>query len=187
MRIEPVVTFVVEYAEPEDYGHQETIKNIDGLKQYINCQGLGRHVSYALSIKRQLYFLADDRYVLKDNNNQKITTDIIKIIVAQKLTYFSDLQEYVRENALGKDCQDVNFKNFAQYKSDKPIFFTGKYEYNGSFLPNAPVAKRPLSCRPITQEDIVVDKNLNQIWPAKTNKPPVGLVELLNKQTEKVH
>ena len=44
-----------------------------------------------------------------------------------------------------------------------------------------------VNCKPLSEENIVVDENLNQIWPAKTNKPPVGLVELLNKQTEKVY
>ena len=42
--------------------------------------------------------------------------------------------------------------------------------------------------RPLTlYEDIVVDTNLNQIWPAATTKPPVGLVEILKKANEKVY
>lgn len=39
-------------------------------------------------------------------------------------------------------------------------------------------------CRPT---DIVIDKNLHQIWPEKTNTTPESLIELLSKTTEKVH
>ena len=181
MKIKTYVYFNVKYVEPENYGQSGSINNIDNLKNYIYSQRLGDKVSYSLCVTRTVQIVADNNCP-----GQIIPTGTFTFIVADKLTYLGDLQAYVKKNAVGKECQDVNFKNFAQFSLDKPIFFTG-HEYNGSFLPNAPVAKRPLSCRPITQEDIVVDKNLNQIWPAKTNKPPVELVELLNKQTEKVY
>jgi hypothetical protein len=186
MKIEPYVGFVVKYTEPENYGHEQTVKDVDGLKHYINCQGLGRVVSYEILIERQLYFVADNRYALKTNNGQNITTDKIKIIVAKKLTYFSDLHEYLNKNALGNACQDVTLRNFAQFEQNKPIFFTGRYEHNGSFLPNPPVSERPLVCRPLTDNDIVVDNNLRQIWPTKTNKIPVALRTMFRKKTERV-
>ena len=186
MQLEPIVTFVVKYAEPENYGREEVVKNIDGLKQYVKCQGLGRVVSYALNVARQLYFIAGNQYALKAINGQNITTDSVKIIVAQKLTYFSDLQEYVKKNALGDVCQAVTFENLAQFDQKQPIFFTGQYEHNGSFLPDAPISKRPLVCRPLTQNDIVVDYNLKQLWPTKTNKVPVVLKTLFDKTTEKI-
>ena len=44
-----------------------------------------------------------------------------------------------------------------------------------------------VSYRPLSDKDIVVDKNLNQLWPEKTGSLPVGLVELFNRGTEKVH
>lgn len=191
MQIEPVVTFVVKYAEPENYGQEQSVKNIDGLKQYINCQGLGQHVSYALNVARQVYFIAviangNYQYKLAKNDGKDIQTDAVNIIVAKKLTYLSDLQEYVKKNALGEMCQDVIWKNFAQFDTTKPIFFTGRYEHNGSFLPNPPVSERPLVCRPLTDNDIVVDNNLRQIWPTKTNKIPVALRTMFRKKTEMV-
>jgi len=182
MEIKTYVYFNVKYVEPENYGQSGSINNIDNLKNYISCQGLGRKVSYTLQLERTVRVVADNNYP-----GQVIKTDDFTFVVADKLTYLGDLITYVKKNALGDNCQNVNFKNFAQYKYDNPIFFTGKYEHNGSFLPDAPVEKRPLTCRPITKDDVVVDKNLNQIWPVKTGKPPVGLVELLNKKTEKVY
>ncbi len=182
MEIKTHVYFNVKYAEPKNYGQGQSINNIDDLKNYIYCQRLGDKVLYTLKIIRTVQVVADNNYP-----GQTMPTDTFTFVVADRLMYLDDLIAYVKKNATGKECQDVNFKNFAQYRYDNPIFFTGKYEYNGSFLPDAPVAKRPLSCRPITAKDIVVDKNLNQIWPVKTGKPPVGLVELLNKKTENVH
>ena len=187
MKMKPYVNFCVEIVEPCDYGHKEQIKDLSGLKHYIDCQGIGRVVSYAILIKRQLYFIADNKWRLTTNNGQDIITDSLKLIVAPKLTYFADLWKYLNKNALGKDCQCVNLENFAQFEQNTPIFFTGQYEFNGSFLPDAPVHKRPLTCRPLTDNDIVINNNMKQLWPVATGNPPIGLVELLNKTTEKVH
>ena len=41
--------------------------------------------------------------------------------------------------------------------------------------------------RSLNQNEIIVDKNFNQIWPDKTNMPPISLIELLNKKTEKIY
>ena len=44
-------------------------------------------------------------------------------------------------------------------------------------------------CRKLTYEDIVVDSNLNQLWPLRTkrpNRPPVEIVNLLKKTKEKI-
>lgn len=41
--------------------------------------------------------------------------------------------------------------------------------------------------RALTDKEVVVDKNMNQLWPANTGKPPVELVNLLKKRTEKIH
>ena len=181
MEIKTYVYFNVKYVEPENYGQSGSINNIDDLKNYISCQGLGRKVSYTLQLERTVRVVADNNYP-----GQVMKTDDFTFVVADRLMYLDDLIAYVKKNATGKECQDVNFKNIAQYRYDNPIFFTG-HEHNGSFLPDKPIEKRTLTCRPITNNDIVVDKNLNQIWPVKTGKPPVGLVELLNKKTENVH
>ena len=183
MKIEPHVYFEIEYAEIDNKHGKQTVLNINEFKHYIQCYRPLRVVSCAFLIKRQVYFVANNRGSLGPG----LTTDELKIIVAQKLTYLSDLQEYLKRNAENNNCQDVIFKNFSEFTPEEPIFFTGPYEFNGSFLPDAPIKSRPLTCRPLNSQDIVVDKNLNQIWPVKTGKPPVGLVELLSKTTEKIY
>ena len=194
MKIEPNVLFVVKYVEPDNYGCNKNIKNLADLKTYISCQGLGSIVSYALNVSRQLYFLAIDNcdsHCLRKCNgekgiNQNIITDSFTFIVADKLTYFEDLQKYLLGNSLGATCQNVKFKNLAWFDMKQPIFFTG-YEYNGTFLPDAPIENRPLVCRPLTDKDIVLNKNLHQIFPENTNKTPKQLVELFKKTTEKIY
>ena len=195
MKIEPHVHFVVKYVEPNDYGEEKDIKSIYDLKNYIYCQGLGRKVSYALNVSRQVYFLANDNgnyHMLQKCNGEKgVKQDIITgnftFIVADKLTYFEDLQKYLSEEALGANCQDVVLKNFAWFNMKQPIFFTGRYEYNGSLLPDASVKDRPLVCRPLTDKDIVLNKNLKQIFPKETCRTPTELVQLFRKTTEKIY
>ena len=45
------------------------------------------------------------------------------------------------------------------------------------------------NCRHLDAKDIVVDTNLNQLWPLRTkrpNRPPVEIIKLLKKTTERV-
>lgn len=42
------------------------------------------------------------------------------------------------------------------------------------------------NCRHLAAKDIVVDTNLNQIWPIDRNRPPVEIVNLLKKTKEKI-
>lgn len=56
---------------------------------------------------------------------------------------------------------------------DTPVYIE-KYDEHDAFV------------RPLTMEDRVVDRNLNQIWPMATGQIPVGLKKLLEQTTEKV-
>ena len=58
-----------------------------------------------------------------------------------------------------------------ELKSDTPVYIE-KYDEHDAFV------------RPLTMQDRVVDKNLNQIWPLDTRETPVGLKKLLKQTTE---
>ena len=60
-----------------------------------------------------------------------------------------------------------------ELKSDTPVYIE-KYDKHDVFV------------RPLTMQDRVVDKNLNQIWPLDTRETPVGLKKLLEQTTENV-
>ena len=196
MKLTPHVTFVIEMIDPVEYKYKETIyasdfKHFVSLQNMIDCIGLIRAVPCAFEVTRQVCFTTDVmscNNVLKVNG-QDITTDRFKFIVADKLPYMEDLQQYLLKNfSRGTTpCQNVHFKNFAQFNTSRPIFFTGPYEYNSSFLPDQPLEKRPLTARPLTDKDVVLDKKLNQIWPVATNKPPKELLALLAKTKEEIH
>lgn len=60
-----------------------------------------------------------------------------------------------------------------ELKSDTPVYIE-KYDTHNAFV------------RPLTMQDRVVDKNLNQIWPLDTRETPAGLKKLLEQTTENV-
>lgn len=60
-----------------------------------------------------------------------------------------------------------------ELKSDTPVYIE-KYDEHNAVV------------RPLTMQDRVVDKNLNQIWPLDTRETPMGLKKLLEQTTEKV-
>ena len=190
MQLEQGVTFVIKYVEPSDYD-TEQISNLDieRLKNYIACQGIGSKVAYSLNVSRYVYYMADFNILVPKSNqkpedNYGIKTDDITFIVADKLTYYGDLKKYLKENHAGYD-KKIEFRHFENFEQNKPIFFTGNREYNGSFLPYN--HDGILMCRPLTEQDIVVNKDLHQIWPIQTNTPPVLLSAILNKQIEKIN
>ena len=193
MKIVSDVRFVLEMIEPAEYKYKEIIHSDDSahfvkLQHMIDCIGLVRAVPCAFNLMRTLSFRTENYCHLKPVNGENIITDSFKFIVADKVPYLADLQQYLLKNfGRGtKTCQEVHFKNMAQFDTSRPIFFTGPWEYNGSFLPDAPLEKRPLTARPLTDNDIVLDKKLNQIWPEASNKTPKELIALLAKTKEEI-
>ncbi|MBO4683541.1 MAG: hypothetical protein J5611_03125 [Alphaproteobacteria bacterium] len=66
--------------------------------------------------------------------------------------------------------------SFAEYKTS-PVYIE-RFDGNNA------------KCRSLTDKDIVVDTNLNQIWPLSTkrpNRPPVEMVQLLKRIKEKLY
>ena len=100
------------------------------------------------------------------------------------LWYAGDVNKYLTE----RYGSVLNF-NPSEESLDKPISFH-VFHNNSIGLRNpktgAPTEQvwRSVSWRYLGDFDVVVDANLNQIWPVATGKPPVALVELLNKTTE---
>ena len=192
MNITVHLYFYIKMIEPIDHKYVEAVKDIECLKNevfYLSRAELLSKVSCKFTVTRELSMFAGNQ-ALKSANDRPIITDSFDFIVADKLTYIKDLKEYLNKNfekSSSDTPQDVIFKNFSQFKRNQPIFFTGPYEYNGSFLPDAPLKERPLTCRPLTDKDVVVNTKLQQIWPKATGKTPPALIELLNKTTEKIY
>jgi len=85
-----------------------------------------------------------------------------------KLIYPRDIK-----NALRVPFYFSSIISDKELKSDTPVYIE-KYDEHDVFV------------RPLTMQDRVVDKNLNQIWPLDTRETPIGLKKLLEQTTEKV-
>lgn len=100
------------------------------------------------------------------------------------LWYPSDVNKYLIE----RYGSVLNF-NPSEESMDKPISFH-VFRNNSIGLRNpktgAPTEQvwRSVSWRHLGDFDVVVDANLNQIWPEATGKSPAALVEIFNKITE---
>ena len=173
--------------------------SIDDLQKYILEHGPKNFgMPYVVTVKCKNNVVDTDKTCEKIpllrqhdyiNNHPIISTeDDCKFdIIMPKLIYANDVKEHLIKTygTLGK---------FDPKKFDpKTPVFLDVFEHTGTGLRNsktgAPTHMKwyTVNCKPLSKKDVVVDERLNQIWPAKTNKPPVGLVELLNKQTEKVY
>ena len=202
MKIVSHVYFVLEMVEPAEHKYQEIISHIDNdgfvrLQRQVDYIHLLSKVPCAFNLMRKVSLQTEDHHSLNLVDGADITTDSFKFIIANKVPYMADLRQYLSKNlekyssdnfiTKGTEvCQEVHFKNFAQFSTKKPIFFTGPYEYNGTLLPDEPLKNRPLTVRPLTDKDIVLNKQLNQIWPIATNEPPKELVALLAKTKEEI-
>lgn len=196
MKIEPHVNFVLEMVEPGELkrsevfwtGSTDDATPMEALQSRLRSIHLLDLVPCAFNLKRNVYIWAQNVGFLKNNNGQDITTDSFKFIVADKVPYFADLQQYLLQNSRNgeRKCQDVHFQNMAQFDITQPILYNGPYEYNASFLPDRPLNERPLMVRPLTKKDIIVDRKLEkQIWPV-VGKFPQELFAILAKTKEKI-
>ena len=193
MKIYAKVLFRLEMVTPGEYSYKEEFyaKNfiLNDLQHTISCCGLVRKVPCEFKLSR-FVLLYDERHRCLTDKNKLNPSDEFTFIVASKLPYFADLQQYLLKNSWdGKStCQNVQFKDMAQFNTKKPIFYTGPYEHNGSItLPDAPLAERPLMARPLKKGDVVLDLGtLNQLYPRKLNKSSKMLLDILNKTTENV-
>ncbi|MBQ6736709.1 MAG: hypothetical protein IJQ90_04480 [Alphaproteobacteria bacterium] len=174
------------------------VSNINELREFVNKFGPRDDRTYRVTILREscvvnmdkkiknIPFYHQNRYI---DGHPIIATDTdakIELILPQ-LMYPNDVAEYL----IKKYGQKFDFKpeNFDL----KTPMFLDICEHSSIGLRNsrtgAPTHMKwhTVDCEPLSEKDIVVDKNLNQLWPEKTGKLPVGLVELFNRGTEKVH
>ena len=106
---------------------------------------------------------ADDKVYFQNHN---FNGGNFKFILAtnDKLIYPHDIERVLKVSY---------FYSTKELPADTPVYIE---EYD----------KHRAVVRPLTMEDRVVDKNLNQIWPMATGQIPVGLKKLLEQTTEKV-
>ena len=100
----------------------------------------------------------------------------LNFFVMNKLEYQSAIEKRFRNKWVRCPTRD--------WKAD---VWPEEYPEMPCLCEDSPRDKNWLYAIELTKQDIVVDRNLNQIWPIATKQPPVGVIELLNKKTEKVY
>lgn len=114
----------------------------------------------------------------------------LNLIVADELMYPMNVREFLKQkynNTFG--FENMNFSLNNEY----PVYFSGilSREELGPISPTTgdrlTFTHHYIQCRQLTNFDIVVDKNLHQIWPIKTKKTPNVLTDFLAKTKEQIH
>ena len=175
---------VVEFSVNESCGAmspETPFKTVEDLRNYVSSQK--EELMYSLEVNRSCYVSDKD---LPTRKPEKHHGGHFQFFVSDKLIYPQDVQRYLQKNSVTKS---LRIDNADKIKQDTPVLFRELVFYPMDTRSQIPQKKRNNSfeIRPLTEQDVVVDKNLNQIWPKNTGEAPVGLVELLAKQTEKVY
>lgn len=175
---------VVEFSVNESLGAaspETPFKTVEELRNYVSLQT--EELMYSLEVNRYCFVSDED---LPTRKPEKYHSGQLRFFVSDKLVYPQDVQRYLQKNGVTKSLR-VN--NADKIKQDTPVLFRELVFYPIDTRSTIPHKKRDnlFEIRPLTDQDIVIDKNLNQIWPKKTDQVPVGLVELLAKQTERVY
>jgi len=159
--------------------YRTNVLNIDDFRNFItnfaNAAKFGNldidKGTYRIKIKRNVIVSdEDDRKYFKSMTfpGQEI---VIILSTMNKLLYVSDIEPLLRKKVadfcIGK----------SKFVENSPVYLESFDGFN--------VKYRPLANNSIT-EDVIIDTNLNQIWPENTEKIPVVLTELLSQTTEKV-
>ena len=114
-------------------------------------------------------------------------TDTKFEFIMPKILYPNDIKKYLLEHY----GSTLNFKPDESTVNTPMTFSVHNARSIGlrSFATGAPsiIKWKTVSYRPLSDKDTVTDEHLNQIWPEKTGGLPVGLLELFNSGTEKVH
>lgn len=152
---------------------------------------------YELIITRDVQVVDTDNKTKKDGiyvfgtekqKNTKIASESIKFVIADKLLYPNDIRKILTQ----KYGNVLDFDN-QKWNEDIPVLYSGvtKEERVGLKKPRTSGSThctlRHVNCRPLTLNDIVINKNLNQIWPKETNVYPEALRAFLARKKERIY
>ena len=109
------------------------------------------------------------------------TTSDFNLVVTDKLQYTSDIKELFPNKSVVNKNPSIEYdlaRSFPNDRKNHPdvpcVWYTLKERFCGGN-----VYLRELG------DEIVVDRNANQIWPTQTQQLPVGLIQMFDKSTEK--
>ncbi len=166
---------------PFNSGPVKQISSFEDLAHYVACYSSS--LPYKIEIKRIVYTLDTGRYVTSGRstlgqkrclNNHPIidkkTTDKFVLLVGNKLAYPADVARFLTE-------QYGSALDFNAIQKDKPVMLD---KIQTVMAPGKQT--RSAQWHYLTENDVFVDRNMNQLWPINTGTVPAGLVEMFNKK-----
>ena len=157
-------------------GHAEAVGNIKNLNEFRDLV-----TKLTNSAKRGI-----NKVTYKIDLNRIVTIRDTDDLLKYKSVAFPDEEMSVILSTTGKILRisDIN----TLFKKEFPKFFFIQHEYN-CFCPIylESFDGHDVLVHALDKDNIVIDPNLNQIWPVATNQPPIGLINMLSKTKEKVY
>lgn len=173
------------------FGQLSAFESIDELRQVIREIEYKRPFDLSILRNIQKFYPYEMKSKLglrwQDFENmpgeEEITTDKINFVVLDRILYPQEIRD-----ALIKRYGGV--LNFQPTSETKPVFFYGVKSFKKpvfSEIKSEPVKHVNVfeaNYRCAQDNEIIVDSNLNQIWPENTGKEPETLIQLLSKTKE---
>ena len=175
------------------YGNFTTLAELQKLIKKVECPK-----PYSLDINRTFQIIdtqpkekSRSRYVDQNDEKQKVVVskkETIKLIVADCLMYPYDVRHILHSQYGGT----LNFDTGSKWDENTPICELRVIEQQKTGLRD-PKTGAPtyyklqyVVCRQPNKNEIIVDENLNQLWPNSTHDVPATLVELIKRPKEKI-
>lgn len=174
-------------------GESSSFNTTDDLKLAIRNGRDYFQMPYKLNITRTVQIVDTD--LQKENGHgiigvsydqphpHVLKRDGFDFIVSDKLIYPRDVRMILQK----KYNSTIDFDTNRKWDEKQPVFLDGIIENHRYGLRDsrtgAPTqyTMRSVVCYPLTDKHIVMDSNLNQIYPEQTGKMPTVLTELLSK------
>ena len=181
-------------------GESGSFNTIDDLKLAIKNSRDYFQMPYMLNVTRTVQVVVPDLPKETDKSGiisvssayphpHVLKRDGFDFIVSDKLTYPKDVREILTK----KYGNVLDFDYQRKWDEKQPVFLDGFIENTQYGLRDSRTGAPTqytlcaVVCYPLTDKHIVMDSNLNQIWPIKTGTMPKALTQLLAKTKEEIH
>jgi hypothetical protein len=143
-------------------------------------------IPYSIDIIRRVIVFDRDKKtngIIYSPNGVNVADEKLNLVVANKLIYPKDVRKILKKeynSTLDMDTQKLDekipVKRFNVSEQNMTGMVVNGMETHYTFY--------NFHCEQLTINDIVIDKNLNQIWPIKTGAAPYNLTEMLSRTKE---
>lgn len=160
-------------------------ENLNELKEIIKKEGVS-DIPYSIDIIRRVVVFNRDKKangIVYSPNGVSVADEKLNLVVANKLIYPKDVRKILKKeynSTLDMDTQKLDEKIPVKRFNVSEQNMTGMV-VNGM---ETHYTLYDVYCEQLTPDDVVVNKNLNQIWPIRTGMIPYKLSEMLLRKKE---